>query len=124
MQVAQSSGYGVSWERAGGAGGAWDRPRSGSGSLTHVEAVESTGSRDRHTTARRTRRAFLPDAYGVELDKQGRILAPSQIRDEAGLVGKILIIGCGDYLELWHPDRWAEERARLAADGEIDEDDQ
>ena len=70
---------------------------------------------NRHATGRRTRRAFLPDAYGVELDRQGRILAPSQIRDEAGLVGKLLIIGCGDYLELWHPERWVQERARLEA---------
>jgi len=77
---------------------------------------------NRHVTGRRTRRAFLPDAYGVELDRQGRILAPSQIRDEAGLVGKLLIIGCGDYLELWHPDRWAQERERLAAEGDAAED--
>lgn len=88
------------------------------------EVQRRLGSEDgnRHTNARRIRRAFLPDAYGVELDKQGRILAPAQIRDEAGLVGKILIIGCGDYLELWHPDRWAEERKRLAALDEATED--
>ena len=88
------------------------------------EVQRRLGSEDgnRLSNARRIRRAFLPDAYGVELDKQGRILTPSQIRDEAGLVGKILIIGCGDYLELWHPDRWAEERKRLAALDEATED--
>ena len=70
---------------------------------------------NRRTSGRRVRRAFLPDAFGVELDRQGRILAPAPIRDEANLVGKILIIGCGDYLELWHPERWAQERARVDA---------
>ena len=66
----------------------------------------------RAAIGRRVRRGFLPDAYGVELDKQGRILVPPQLRDETGLGGKVLVIGCGDYLELWHPERWAEERAR------------
>ncbi len=80
---------------------------------------------NRRTSGRRVRRAFLPDAYGVELDRQGRILAPAQIRDEANLVGKILIIGCGDYLELWHPERWALERARVdALEAGADEDDE
>ena len=58
----------------------------------------------------------------LELDRQGRILVPAAIRDEGGLVGKVLVIGCGDYLELWHPDRWAAERAALEADEGADEE--
>jgi MraZ protein len=69
---------------------------------------------NRSLGARRTRRSFLPAAYAVELDKQGRILVPPQIRERAALDGKVLIIGCGDYLELWHPDEWAGEQAALA----------
>ena len=79
---------------------------------------------NRRQSGRRVRRAFLPDAYSVELDRQGRILAPAQIRDEAGLVGKLLIIGCGDYLELWHPDRWAQERSQVEVEDRDDEDDE
>ncbi len=65
--------------------------------------------------ARRLRRNFMSIAYPVDVDKQGRILIERQFRDSAMLTGKILIIGCGDYLELWHPDRWADELARIAA---------
>lgn len=65
--------------------------------------------------ARRLRRDFMSVAYPVDLDKQGRILIERQLRDSGMLTGKILIIGCGDYLELWHPDRWADELARIAA---------
>ena len=68
---------------------------------------------NRSLDARRIRRQFLSDAYPVELDKQGRILVPPQIREESDLGGRILIIGCGDYLELWHPDDWAGEQAAL-----------
>jgi MraZ protein len=79
------------------------------------EVQRRLGSADgnRSAEARRIRRGFLSDAYGVEVDKQGRILVPPQLRQEAGLSGRLLIIGCGDYLELWHPDRWAGERRRL-----------
>lgn len=72
-------------------------------------AEDGNRSRD----ARRTRRSFLSESYAVDPDKQGRILVPPQIRDRSNLGGKVLIIGCGDYLELWHPDDWAGEQAAL-----------
>ncbi len=72
-------------------------------------AEDGNRSRD----ARRTRRYFLSESYAVDPDKQGRILVPPQIRDRSNLGGKVLIIGCGDYLELWHPDDWAGEQAAL-----------
>lgn len=75
--------------------------------------AEATGNDN--PAARRLRRNFMSVAFPVELDKQGRILIERQLRDSAMLTGKILIIGCGDYLELWHPDRWAEELARIAS---------
>lgn len=78
-----------------------------------VQRRLGTANGNRSVEARRIRRGFLSEAYAVELDKQGRILIPPQIRDEAALDGKILIIGCGDYLELWHPDLWTTERQRV-----------
>ena len=71
---------------------------------------------NRSTASRLTRREFLADTYTFDVDRQSRVLVPPQLRDEnTESAGRILIIGCGDYLELWHPDRWAEERARIAA---------
>ena len=71
---------------------------------------------NRSTGARLTRREFLADTYTFEIDRQGRVLIPLQLRDEpAEGAGHIVVIGCGDYLELWQPDRWAEERARILA---------
>ena len=70
---------------------------------------------NRSEAARMIRREFLPDSYNVDLDRQGRVLIPPQLRDESTENnGRILVSGCGDYLELWHPDRWIEERARVA----------
>ncbi len=84
------------------------------------EVQRRLGSEDgnRSVSARRIRRGFLSDAYAVELDKQGRILIPPQVRSESNIASKVLIIGCGDYLEIWHPDRWAGEREALAEGAE------
>lgn len=85
-----------------------------------VQRRLGTEDGNRSVTARRIRRGFLSDAYAVELDKQGRILIPPQVRAESGINGKVLIIGCGDYLEIWHPERWAGEREALEQSAEGD----
>lgn len=82
-----------------------------------VERRLGSANGNRSPDARRIRRSFLSEAYAVDIDKQGRILVPNPLRSDAGLSGKVLVIGCGDYLELWHPERWAEEQANLEADG-------
>ena len=39
-------------------------------------------------------------------DKQGRILLPPPLREHAGLDKEVVVIGVGDYAELWEPARW------------------
>lgn len=34
-------------------------------------------------------------------DGQGRVVVPKKLREIAGLKGEVLIIGCGDRLEIW-----------------------
>jgi DNA-binding transcriptional regulator/RsmH inhibitor MraZ len=38
------------------------------------------------------------------------------VRTAAGLDGRAVIVGCGDYLELWDRERWAQEKAALDAE--------
>ncbi|MPZ99772.1 MAG: cell division/cell wall cluster transcriptional repressor MraZ [Dehalococcoidia bacterium] len=71
---------------------------------------------NRHLNGRRIRRSFLPGAFAAELDKQGRVLVPQQLRTAGDLEGRVLVVGCGDYLELWRPERWEQEQERLAAE--------
>ena len=68
----------------------------------------------RDIEGRRVRRGFLPGAFTVELDGQGRVLLPAAIREAAALTGRAVVIGCGDYVELWSPERWEGERAASA----------
>ncbi len=68
----------------------------------------------REVGGRRIRRAFLPGAFDVELDRQGRVLVPQGLREDAALSDRAVIIGCGDYIEIWNPERWAAELAALS----------
>ncbi len=70
----------------------------------------------REVTGRRIRRAFLANAYDVELDGQGRVLVPQGLRDEAALRDRATIVGCGEYIEIWNPQRWEAELAAIAAE--------
>ena len=63
-------------------------------------------------------RFLLAGAFEQEgLDKQGRLLVPAELREHAGLDGKVKVVGAGSYLELWNPDRLQERFDRLRTDG-------
>lgn len=50
------------------------------------------------------RRSLYAAAAACEVDKQGRILIPTQLREAAGLVKDVTLIGVGDRVEIWDPD--------------------
>lgn len=70
--------------------------------------------------ARRLRRARLSQAREVDLDGQGRILVPKNLKDLAGITGEAVIIGVGPFFEMWEPGRYREYLGR--ADEQYDED--
>jgi MraZ protein len=61
------------------------------------------------------RRVFLGSAVDVEIDSAERILIPPELRQAAGLVKDVLLIGNGRVLELWDATRHAEQEAKLLA---------
>lgn len=62
---------------------------------------------------RMLRRQILANAFGVEVDKVGRILVPSILRQFAGLEGEAVVAGQGDYFEVWSPALWADQMAAI-----------
>ncbi|MEZ4503218.1 MAG: division/cell wall cluster transcriptional repressor MraZ [Dehalococcoidia bacterium] len=71
---------------------------------------------NRSRAGRRVRRGFLAQAYDVELDRQGRILIPQQLREPAALSDRAVVVGLGDYIELWDPARWETELDEVGDD--------
>lgn len=55
---------------------------------------------------RRIQRLLIGHATDVELDSQGRILLPSQLRSYADIDKKITLIGQGNKFEIWSSDVW------------------
>jgi MraZ protein len=60
---------------------------------------------------RKLNRAIFARAFNLEIDGQGRITLPSQLRQHAGIVEEVVITGANTYLELWSKEQWDAERA-------------
>ena len=56
--------------------------------------------------ARALIRFFLAGAMECEIDKQGRFLIPSNLREFAGLEKEVVVIGVLDKIEIWSKDKW------------------
>lgn len=56
--------------------------------------------------ARTFTRFFLAGAADVELDKQGRILIPSVLREFASLQKDVVFVGVGSRIEIWSKESW------------------
>jgi MraZ protein len=90
-----------------------------------TEAYESEGqflTRQRPTRkkARRLRRGFFGRSLDVDLDGQGRVLLPPRLRQHGDLNGTVLIVGRGECLEIWNPQRWAAEEEEVIQEYEGD----
>ena len=58
--------------------------------------------------SRQFTRFFLAGAAECELDKQGRILIPSVLREFAGLEKDVVLVGVASKIEIWSKERWDE----------------
>jgi MraZ protein len=63
--------------------------------------------------ARLFQRQIFAGAFEAELDRQGRILLPSYLRDETGLTSDAVVVGIRDHAEIWAPERWATYRRAM-----------
>lgn len=59
-----------------------------------------------HPTSRALRRLLFSGAVELTLDRQGRVLIPSYLRNYASIDGEVLIAGMETFLELWEPTHW------------------
>ena len=55
---------------------------------------------------RNIQRNFMANAIEVEADKQGRILLPQPLREIAGLVKDVVVVGVSNRCEIWDKQRW------------------
>lgn len=56
--------------------------------------------------ARTFARFFFARASECEMDKQGRIMLPSTLREYAGLTKDVTVVGVSNRVELWNTEAW------------------
>ena len=64
-------------------------------------------------TARLVKRLVLANAYQIEVDKAGRILMPTTLREFLALKNEAALVGQGDYFEIWNPADWALQMEKI-----------
>lgn len=60
--------------------------------------------------ARRIQRLLIGHATDIEMDGQGRILLPLELRQYAQLQKQAFLIGQGNKFEIWDEERWQNKR--------------
>ena len=60
--------------------------------------------------SRRTKQMMRGYAYDCQLDSQGRVLIPSELRDYARLQKQVVILGQGNKFEVWDQPSWEQQR--------------
>lgn len=56
----------------------------------------------------RNKRMFYSATSDLDVDNQGRILLPQNLKEFAGVQKNIIFVGVGEYLELWAEERYLE----------------
>jgi MraZ protein len=56
---------------------------------------------------------ILGTAYRAELAPDGKIIIPDTLRKFANLHRDVIMIGQGDFLELWSPEDWDRQNEQL-----------
>ena len=63
-------------------------------------------------------RVFYSRAVECPLDRQGRILVPPTLRDQAKLNRQIVMLGMFNKIEVWDLKRWKEKEVQLSQNSE------
>ncbi len=69
-----------------------------------VEELDKLPGTDK--SVRVLKRAFMANSSECEIDKQGRILIPAELREKVGLTKEGVSVGVGHKIELWDKDRY------------------
>lgn len=60
-------------------------------------------------------RFFFAGATECEIDRQGRVLIPANLREYAGLEKEVVVIGVSSRVEIWSQERWERYNAETAS---------
>ncbi|MDD4874190.1 MAG: division/cell wall cluster transcriptional repressor MraZ [Dehalococcoidales bacterium] len=59
---------------------------------------------------RQLNRAMFSSAFHINIDGQGRISLPVQLREHAAINEEVVIVGANNYIEFWNREAWENEK--------------
>lgn len=62
------------------------------------------------------KRYFIGNMFEATTDKQGRMQIPQQLREKIGVGTEVVLVGNGDMVEIWTPERWEASQNMLDCD--------
>jgi len=71
-------------------------------------------------TARRLQRLMVGHATEIEMDSNGRILIPKELREFAKLTKQVMLVGQGNKFEIWNYSDWHVGREKWLSTKESD----
>lgn len=63
--------------------------------------------------ARLLLRMILGSAHETPMSSDGRIAIPASLKEFANLAQKVVLVGQGDFIELWSPETWGKQVQQL-----------
>ncbi len=67
-----------------------------------------------NASARAFQRLFLAGAQDVEVDRQSRVTIPPRLREYAGVVKEVVLVGVSNRVELWSLEHWQTYQSEAA----------
>lgn len=58
-------------------------------------------------------RLIMANAHQVDASTAGALEIPASLAEFAGIDGEVVVVGQGDYIEIWSPEAWLEQEAML-----------
>jgi MraZ protein len=89
-----------------------------SGFAAYAAKVES-GLNPLGGKARMIRRRIHSGAQDEQLDTAGRVKIPRHLIAHGDLSGTCMVVGADTHLEIWSPERWAEQSAAMDAEAVV-----
>jgi MraZ protein len=74
------------------------------GFVRFQKAVERT--RPAGMVGPRSRARTFASGKHLPIDRQGRFVLSPPVREHLGVATDVVVAGCGDHIEMWHPERW------------------
>ncbi len=70
--------------------------------------------------SRRAQRLLIGHAHDLEMDSNGRVLLPQNLRSYAGLDKRIVLVGQGKKFEIWSEENWEQQIEHWISDADSD----